>query len=64
VAHSASLPVAILIFLAGNGAGRTGDQMPNNIPQILIQPLKLALIADVAQKLPVLILSSCNPGGE
>jgi len=30
--------------------------MPNNIPQILIQPLKLALIADVAQKLPVLIL--------
>ena len=30
--------------------------MPNNnIPQILIQPLKPALIAGVAQKLPVLI---------
>jgi hypothetical protein len=56
VAHPASLPVAILISLAGNGAGGTGDQMPNNnIPQILIQPLKPALIAGVAQKLPVLI---------
>jgi hypothetical protein len=56
VAHSASLPVVILFSSAGNGAGRTGDQMPNNnIPQILIQPLKPALIAGVAQKLPVLI---------
>jgi Ca-activated chloride channel family protein len=46
----------MLISLAGNGAGGTGDHMPNNnIPQILIQPLKPALIAGVAQKLPVLI---------
>jgi Ca-activated chloride channel family protein len=51
-----SLPAVILISLAGNGAGRTGDQMPNNnIPQILIQPLQPTLITGVAQKLPVLI---------
>jgi hypothetical protein len=50
-----SSTVAILQTSAGNGAGRNRRPDAQYLPRILIQPLKPAVIAGVAQKLPVLI---------